>query len=186
MKPRAPTTRQPGRCAFHTGDLLNLPYEDNSFDTVVAIRLMAHIEDWPRFLAEAGRVARNAVIIDYPSLVSVNRVEKLMFGLKKALEGNTRHYRCFTTNMIKDACAPSGLVPRARQRQFFWPMVVHRAMKMPKLSHAMESACRVVGLTYMLGSPVILQLAHTEVAEKPAVKSTLAAAVNLLSLANLG
>lgn len=177
---------EPGRCTFHTGDLLHLPYEDNSFDIVIAIRLMAHLEDWPRFLTEAGRVARHAVIIDYPSQVSVNRVEKLLFGLKKALEGNTRHYRCFTTGMIKDACAPAGFAPCDRQRQFFWPMVIHRAMKMPKVSHAMESTCRALGLTYLLGSPIILKLARIEQAENPAVKSTLAAAVNLLSFANLG
>jgi len=177
---------EPGRCAFHSGDLLHLPYEDNSFDTVIAIRVMAHMADWPRFLAEAGRVARHAVIIDYPTLVSVNRVEKLLFGLKKKLEDNTRHYQCFTTKMIQDACAPAGFAPCARQRQFFCPMVLHRAMKMPRLSHAMESACRAVGLTYMFGSPVVLKLARTEQAESPAVKSTLAAALSLLSITRLG
>ncbi|MEZ6192692.1 MAG: class I SAM-dependent methyltransferase [Phycisphaerales bacterium] len=176
---------EPGRCAFHTGDLLNLPYEDNSFDTVIAIRLMAHVEDWPRFLSEAARVARHAVIIDYPSLISVNRVEKLLFGLKKALEGNTRHYQCFTTKMIRDACASTGVAPCARQRQFFWPMVVHRAMKMPKVSRALERTCRAVGLTYLLGSPVILKLARTEPTESSSA-ATLAAAIKLLFLTNWG
>lgn len=154
---------EPNRCQYHTGDLLNLPYADQSFDTVIAIRLMAHIEDWPRFLAEATRVARHAVIIDYPSLVSVNRVEKLLFGVKKALEGNTRHYRCFNTKMIADACKTQGYSPENRRRQFFCPMVVHRALKMPKLSHAMEAVCRALGLTNTLGSPVILKLSRAKV-----------------------
>lgn len=146
------------RCKFHAGDLLNLPYHDQSFDTVIALRLMAHVDNWPRLLAEAGRVARHAVIIDYPSLVSVNLIEKLLFGLKKSIEGNTRHYRCFTTRMIADACRPIGFVPDGQQRQFFWPMVVHRAMKKPALSRMLESPCRAVGLTRAWGSPVILRL----------------------------
>jgi ubiquinone/menaquinone biosynthesis C-methylase UbiE len=149
------------RCAFHTGNLLNLPYDDQSFDTVIALRLMAHLEDWPRLLAEATRVARHAVIIDYPSLVSVNRTEKLLFGLKKAIEKNTRYYRCFTTKMIGEACLPCGFAPDGRQRQFFLPMVIHRTLKQPKLSQAMESACRAVGLTYALGSPVMLKLSRS-------------------------
>lgn len=150
------------RCAFHTGDLLNLPYEDRSFDTVIALRLMAHVENWPGLLAEATRVARHAVIIDYPTLFSINRVEKLLFGLKKAIEGNTRYYRCFTNKMIADTCLPCGYQPDRQERQFFWPMVIHRAMKKPGLSHAMESACRAVGLTCVLGSPVILRLVRTQ------------------------
>lgn len=155
------------RCTFHAGDLLNLPYEDRSFDTVIALRLMAHVEDWPRMLSEATRVARHAVIVDYPSLVSVNRVEKLLFGLKKAIEGNTRTYRCLTTKMIAEVCQPSGYAPDGRQRQFFLPMVIHRALKRPKLSSAMEAACRAIGLTQALGSPVILKLTRTEDSHAP-------------------
>ena len=150
-------------CAFHTGDLLNLPYEDQSFDTVIALRMMAHLDHWPRFVSECCRVSRYAVIMDYPSLFSFNRVEKLLFGVKKAVEKNTRHYRCFTDSMIAQASASQGFKPDGRQRQFFLPMVVHRALKKPKLSGAMETVCRGVGLTHALGSPVMLRLIrHTE------------------------
>ncbi len=148
------------RCAFHTGDLFRLPYEDNSFDTVIALRLMAHIENWPRFLAEATRVARHAVILDYPSLVSINRVEKLLFAVKKAIEKNTRWYKCYTTKIIAEQAQLHGFIPDGRQRQFFMPMVIHRTLKAPILSSAMESVCRAVGLTQALGSPVILKLSN--------------------------
>ncbi len=158
---------QPDRCAFHVGDLLNLPYQDKSFDTVIALRLMAHLKDWPRFLSELTRVARHAVILDYPSRVSINRAERLLFGLKKAFEGNTRHYQCFTTKIIGDTCTPLNFAPDGRQRQFFCPMVVHRALKMPKLSAAIESACQTVGLTPMLGSPVVLKLSRIDQSTTP-------------------
>jgi SAM-dependent methyltransferase len=158
---------QPGRCSFQVADLLNLPYPDRSFDTVIALRLMAHIHDWPRFLSELTRVARHAVILDYPSLVSINRVERLLFGLKKALEKNTRPYTCYTTKIIGDACQPLGYSPDGRQRQFFWPMVIHRTLKMPKLSAAMESLSRAIGLTQTLGSPVVLKLSRTDQAHHP-------------------
>lgn len=155
-------------CRFHTGDLLNLPYADRSFDTVIALRMMAHLEDWPRFIEEACRVARHAVIVDYPSLVSVNRIERLLFGVKKAIEKDTRHYRCFTTRTIADAGRNHGFVPDGQQKQFFMPMVVHRALKQPKVSGVMERVCRGVGLTGALGSPAILKLARQQEAQPTA------------------
>jgi SAM-dependent methyltransferase len=158
---------QTGRCSFQTGDLLNLPYPDRSFDTVIALRLMAHVNNWPRFLSELTRVARHSVIVDYPSLVSINRVERLLFGLKKAIEGNTRPYTCYTTKIIGDTSLPLGYAPDGRQRQFFWPMVIHRTLKMPKLSAAMESVSRAVGLTRALGSPVVLKLSRIHQAHEP-------------------
>lgn len=176
---------EPGRCAFHTGDLLNLPYEDKSFDTVIAIRLMAHIRDWPRFLAEAGRVARHTVIIDYPTIYSCNVIERMLFGIKKAVEGNTRSYYCYTTREIHRSCASAGFIPSGRARQFFLPMVLHRAMKMPKLSRAMESACHALGLTALFGSPVVLKLVRSEQEQNPAVQ-TLAAAGKLLVFTHWG
>ncbi len=158
---------EPGRCEFHVGNLLNLPYRDRSFDVVIGIRLMAHLKHWPVFLQEAGRVANEAVIIDYPSLASINRVERLMFGVKKAIEGNTRHYQCLTTRMIAEASERFDYAPHGRVRQFFLPMVLHRALKMPRVSQAIESACRSVGLTGMLGSPVVLKLARAERIKQP-------------------
>ncbi len=163
---------EPARCAFQVGDLLNLPYPDRSFDTVIALRLMAHLKNWPRFLNELTRVARHSVIVDYPSQVSVNRCERLLFGQKKAIEGNTRHYTCFTTKVIGDTCLPLGFAPDGRQRQFFWPMVVHRTLNMPKLSATLESACNTFGLTQALGSPVVLKLSR--MSEPPALAGVIA------------
>jgi hypothetical protein len=66
-------------------------------------------------------------------------------------------------------------------------MVVHRAMKKPKLSHAMESACRAVGLTSALGSPVILKLCRNEpVTSSTTARNTLAAAIKLALMTHWG
>ncbi len=152
----------PRRCRFHVGRMLYLPYADNSFDVVIALRLMAHMDHWQRMLQEAARVARHAVIIDYPSVYSVNRMERVLFGLKKLFEGNTRRYRCFDERAIADACREAGFAPTDRRPQFFLPMVLHRMLTMPKVSAGMERACRAVRLTGMFGSPVVLKLSRTD------------------------
>lgn len=148
-------------CVFQAGDLLNLPYEDQSFDVVIALRVMAHLNDWCRLLAEATRVARHTIIIEFPTPQSVNVIQKLLFPLKSAIEGQTRTFRCFTDGMIINACRPLGYEPTGRQRQFFFPMALHRAMKMPRLSRSLESSSQALGLTHALGSPVVLRLSRT-------------------------
>ncbi len=157
----------PGRCRFHVGRMLYLPYADDSFDIVIAIRLMAHMEHWDRLLDEATRVARYAVIVDYPSLYSINRLERLLFKLKKAFEGDTRYYHCLHEKQIADACRGAGFTPTDHQSQFFLPMVLHRMLKLPKLSSAMEGCCRALGLTKAFGSPVVLKLSRLAEAPSP-------------------
>jgi hypothetical protein len=48
-----------------------------------------------------------------------------------------------------------GFALHARRPQFFWPMALHRALKAPVLSRALEAVAAAVGLRRILGSPVI-------------------------------
>ena len=59
-------------CATATGDLLDLPFGSRSFDVVVAVRLLPHVRNWQRLLAELCRVARSTVIVDYPRTTGFN------------------------------------------------------------------------------------------------------------------
>ena len=52
---------------FQIGSLLNLPYADNSFDTVVCSEVLEHIEDHEKAMQELKRVARNFVVISVPN-----------------------------------------------------------------------------------------------------------------------
>ena len=51
---------------FSVGSILNLPYEDNSFDTVVCSEVLEHIEDWSSAINELKRVSRRYVVITVP------------------------------------------------------------------------------------------------------------------------
>ena len=147
----------PGSYTFHTCNLFALPFADRSFDVVMAFRLLPHLEHWDRFIAELCRVAREAVIVDYPDLKSVNLLHERMFGLKKAVEGNTRPYRCFQQEEILAAFKAAGFGATAVRPQFFVPMAAHRMMRSRTLSRALESAARSTGLTSRWGSPVIVR-----------------------------
>lgn len=147
-----------GACAFQTGDLLALPYPDRHFDVVVSYRLLPHVTRWQRFLGELARVARRAILVDYPVRSSVNCLAPWLFGLKKRLEGDTRSFTLFDERDVIAVLAAAGFRPSGRRAQFLLPMALHRTLRAPRLSAAAETACRRLGLTQAFGSPVILRL----------------------------
>lgn len=144
-----------GRCAFEVGNVLSLPYPDSSFDVVISYRFLAHVTQWQRFLAELARVARYAVIVDYPTVRSFNTIAPYLFKLKKGLEGNTRPYITYREAELVEYFEYLGLRQVERYPQFLLPMVFHRTLKTPEISSASEKLGRALGLTNLFGSPVI-------------------------------
>ncbi|NET56666.1 MAG: class I SAM-dependent methyltransferase [Symploca sp. SIO2E6] len=145
-------------CSFKVGNVLDLPYPDEAFDIVISYRFLAHVTQWQSFLTELHRVAKQAVIIDYPTVRSVNAIAPYLFKFKKGLEGNTREFICYQESELLAFLQSLGLSPTQRYPQFFLPMVLHRAGKSPNFSSLMEKIAQFSGLTNLFGSPVILKL----------------------------
>lgn len=150
------------RCVFQVGDILNLPYPDRHFDVVISYRLLPHVTRWQPFLAELTRVARKAVMVDYPEVRSINAITPYLFGLKKRLEGNTRTYTCFRLADLRPVFEENGFAYAEHHKEFFLPMVLHRKLKAPGLSAVLEKGSQLLGLTGLLGSPVIIKLVREE------------------------
>ena len=150
-----------GQCRFMTGNLLALPYPAQAFDVAVSVRLLPHLADWRRAIAEMARVARHAVIVDYPTVRSLNALTPALFGVKKQLEGNTRTYRSFDDREVTEAFAAHGWARRQRIAQFFWPMVLHRTLRAPAISSALEGVPRALRLTDWVGSPAVALFVKT-------------------------
>ncbi len=147
-----------GRARFLASDLLAPPLPDRSHDVVLSYRLLPHVRRWPELVATLCRLARVAVVVDYPTRRSVNAAADLLFGLKKGVEGNTRPFTVFSDLEIEGAFAGHGFAPTGRRPQFFFPMALHRGLGSAGLARALEGTASALGLTRALGSPVILRL----------------------------
>ena len=156
----------PGSFDFRVCDAARLPFPDRSFDVVLAVRLLTHLDRWREALAEMCRVAARAVIVDYPDTRSFNRFYGALFAWKKAVEGNTRTFRCFSPREVIAECARHGFGRPAVRRQFFVPMVVHRAIDHAGISRGLEWASGLPGLTRAFGSPVILRVEREELIDR--------------------
>lgn len=145
------------RLTTQVGPILPLPFPDQQFDVVTSFRIMAHIGDWQALLAELSRVARKAVIFDFPLPGGANALEPLLFGLKKKIEGDTRRYATMKRADVTDCLKGHGFQYTNHVGQFVLPMVVHRKLKQPKISGALEGALQSIGLASSMGQPVVLR-----------------------------
>ena len=170
-KRRISSLTDSGTCRFVTGNVIDLPFQDKSFDAVLAFRLLTHCRQWPILIKELCRVARHTVIIDYPTSQSLNVIAPALFAWKKKIEVNTRHWSLFRHREILDEFKKNSYQLSSRRAEFALPMVLHRMLKCRFLSTAMEASYRVCGLTRLLGSPVIIRMtrigAHAAM-DKPA------------------
>jgi ubiquinone/menaquinone biosynthesis C-methylase UbiE len=141
---------------FRVCDILDLPFEENSFDAVLAFRLLPHVCRWKSLIQEMCRVSNKIVIIDYPDIRSFNIFYKLMFRIKKMLEGNTRPFTLFSRNQILRELNKQGFGNIIYKPEFFMPMVLHRLLKSVSFAKTSEYLFRTIGLTRFLGSPIIL------------------------------
>ena len=146
-----------GRVRFQTADLLRLPFAARAFDVALAFRLLPHVAGWRELVAELGRVAARAVIVDYPTRRSLNAVAAPLFGAKKRVEGDTRPFAVFADDEVEAAFARVGFGIAERRPEFALPMALHRALRAAPLSRGLERAARAAGVTSRLGSPVIIR-----------------------------
>jgi len=149
---------------YLTCDMLNLPFDNDSFDVVIAFRLLPHVERWPKLISEMCRVSRDTIVFDYPDSRSFNFLYGLLFDTKKALERNTRPFRLFRRREVLEILNRNRFDEVVLKPQFFLPMVVHRLLRSGAFSRSSEFVFRQTGLTRLFGSPVILKA--TKVLEK--------------------
>ncbi|BEQ14374.1 methyltransferase domain-containing protein [Desulfoferula mesophila] len=149
-----------GSYAFQAVDLMNMPWPDKSFDLVLSFRMLTHVADPAGYVAQLCRLAKRAVVVDYPAKQSFNLVADSLFKAKESLDDNqhTRPFVSFWDSEVEELFAAQGFGKPVRRRQHFWPMALHRALGSGGFTKAAEGLPRALGLTALLGSPVIIRM----------------------------
>ena len=139
---------------FLEGDARTLEFADRSFDIVVSLRVIMHTPRWQECVAELCRVARDRVVLDYPSARSVAWVQSLARRIFVALGGHTEPYRVFSARDVDAALAAAHFRIRATHRQFVLPIALHKAFGSRRFTTAIEGGLQRLGLLRVFGSPV--------------------------------
>jgi len=146
------------KITFMTGNVIGLPVPDKSFDVAISIRLLPHCKQWQELIKQLCRAARQAVIVDYPTIQSVNVFSSSMFAVKKELETNTRPFALFRHSEIRAEFHKNGFDLDRQRAEFFFPMVLHRVLNKPRISALLELFSKITGLTSCFGSPVLVKM----------------------------
>lgn len=149
---RAESRRAPIR--FALGDAHHLDFDSRSFDTVVSLRVLMHAPNWRQCVAEACRVARQRVIVDYPAAFSAAALQAAGRHVAHRLGARTEPYRVFTAAAIGDAFAAHGFRIARQHRQFVLPIALHKALGSRPASERVERVLAAAGLLGLAGSPV--------------------------------
>jgi SAM-dependent methyltransferase len=141
------------------GDAQALPFRSQSVDILCASRLLMHLPDWPLMAAESCRVARRAVILDFPVSPSLAALEPRLWPLCRR-DAHPPH-RVFTVREVRRVFAQHGFREVTVHRGFVLPYRLHRLLKTAWVSHLFERVVRGVGLAYLLGSPAFAAFSPT-------------------------
>lgn len=126
------------------------------YDVVTSFRMMAHMEDWRSFLKRLASLAEQELIIDFASPWSINALSKVLFPLKLKIEGNTRPFYCQSPGEVVAALEAEGFEVTGIYKQFTLPLALHRGLASRIFTKSTEKILESVGITRLLGSPVIL------------------------------
>lgn len=78
----------------HTGDALNLPFRDNTFDRIICSEVMEHVDDDNRACAELARVLKKngTIAITVPTIISELVYDALTYEYFTSPGGHVRKY----------------------------------------------------------------------------------------------
>lgn len=138
-------------------DAGRLCFKNGSFDSVVCSRVLMHLSDWREVLTELCRVARRAVVVDFPPWRSFAGVDASMRRLLSLLGWRGRRYNAFWIRSVARELERSGFEIVAVEKRFFLPTAFHRWLNRPGMSVRIERLCRAVGLLRSAGAPVTIK-----------------------------
>ncbi len=140
--------------AFEVADAHHLPFEDDSFDVTVSLRVIMHTPDWRQCVAELCRVSRCRVIFDYPALASVASIQAGARRLLALVGRPTEAYRVFGHRAIEAELVRCGWALTRRHRQFVLPIALHKAIGSRRFTEDRSVVLGGLGLSRLFGSPV--------------------------------
>jgi len=134
------------------GDAQRLPFVNNSFDLVLASRLLLHLPDWQSMVSESCRVARIAVLLDFPTSPSLAALEPRFWSSLRGSSALPPH-KIFTFGQVRNAFEISGFTCEELHKGLLLPYRFHRRLGKPRLSQFLEGIAKKTRLTSLFGSP---------------------------------
>jgi len=137
-------------------DAHDLPFPDHNFDCAISFRVLLHVIDWKKALAEFCRVSKNWVIIDLPPRRGFLRFAPLFHLLKKPFTKKLQAYKVLPLREVEEQLRQQHFEIVSRDDGFFLPIFAHRIVRSTRFTRVSEKLFRHLGLTRLFGSPATI------------------------------
>ncbi|HPG40374.1 MAG TPA: class I SAM-dependent methyltransferase [bacterium] len=138
-------------------DAHHLCFRNQAFDAVVSSRVLMHVVDWKRMVAELCRVSSKDVVLDFPNYFSMSLFERVFRKLVKPLLNNIQSYRGFLGKTVAAEFGQHGFTLEIKLKSFFLPVALYRMLNSPRLAFRVESFWGKIGITRLFGTPITIK-----------------------------
>jgi len=138
-------------------DIHNLPFPDNAFESVICSRVLMHLADWRKGIAELCRVASHFVVLDFPPTRSLSGLGGLLSRVQSFLGIKIPPHRVFDIQSVIREFHNHNYHVTLASKDFFLPIVFHRLLNRPRLSSIIENVFKTIGLVALFGAPVTMK-----------------------------
>lgn len=138
------------------GSVVELPFEDFSFDWVLSSRVIMHVVDWEKAVREFCRISKRGVIFDFPPLFAFPALVVPLLMFKKIFHPQTQHYHVIHEQRVHRELMKQGFEVVALDKRFFLPIGLHRKINNPTVSSMLEKMFKKLQFTALLGAPVTI------------------------------
>jgi ubiquinone/menaquinone biosynthesis C-methylase UbiE len=141
---------------FRQHDAMELPFDDQSFDSVISMRVLMHVVDWRQALSEICRCAGDRLIFDFPPRLSIAALQAPVRALIALFRPKTQRFRLFSLRRIRKELRRHGFEIERVDRLFVLPIMLHKALHIFRLTLAFERLLALLGLRRLFGAPVTI------------------------------
>jgi ubiquinone/menaquinone biosynthesis C-methylase UbiE len=144
--------------SFALSDIQALCFRDRAFGGTVSSRVLMHVPDWRKGIAEVCRVTAEVLVLDLPPSLSVAGVDALRKRLRPGRQGAFRQaYRTFSMRAIAGELRRHDFRIVELDRGWLLPVAWHRRLNAPAWSRRIEQCFRYLGLVHVFGAPVTIK-----------------------------
>jgi ubiquinone/menaquinone biosynthesis C-methylase UbiE len=137
-------------------DAQHLCFKDKIFGCAVSSRMLMHLGDYKKGIAELCRVA-SFVVIDFPPVQGFSGFDSFVKRIINKISSRIQKYKVFSVESIKRELINHGFKIVEIQKYYFLPIAFHRRLNNLSLSLKLETLFRKLGLLSLMGAPVIIK-----------------------------
>lgn len=142
---------------FVKGDAMNLPFPEKEFDYCSSFRTIMHTLDWKKSVGEMCRVTKNAVIIEFPPVLSYGLFVAFINPIRRIFDKRVQPWKTMSLCDMKEVLKENDFNVVDQKRMHVLPVIVHRLFNNLEFTKGIESMFNKLGLTKHFGVPCIIK-----------------------------